>query len=82
MSTKHYIDADGNYLGGFGGGALPPDGSIKVKAPKNGNDKYVNGKWVDHVPTPQSRPDLVKAIQALIDGDTVAAQVAMDKLGD
>lgn len=48
MSTLHFVDADGNYIGGFGDGAIPPDGAIQVEqAPKHGHDKWdhVNKEW-------------------------------------
>ena len=36
--------------------------------------------WIaNNAPPPQSSPDLAAAIQALIAGDTVAAQAAMDR---
>lgn len=48
MSTKHYIDDDGAYIGGFGDGAEPPAGAIKVDTPpKDGRDRFINGAWVD-----------------------------------
>ena len=45
----------------------------------------IKGKAAAHVPVatsqhvPQPNPDINAAIQALIDGDTVAAQAAMDE---
>ena len=79
--THHYVVADGVYLGGFGDGATPPDGAIKVPlAPKHGKDVWDGVKWVDYTPTPQPAPDINAAIRALIAGDTVAAQAAMDKM--
>jgi hypothetical protein len=43
MTTKYYVDIEGNYLGGFSGYidrltgeeviALPPNGSVEVSAP-------------------------------------------------
>lgn len=81
--TYHFVDVDGDYLGGFGDGATPPIGSIKVnKAPKHGGDIWNGNKWIDYAHPPKPTPPIKAAIQALIDGDTVAAQVAMDKLGD
>lgn len=31
--TEYFVDMDGKYLGGFDGGAKPPEGSIKVPYP-------------------------------------------------
>lgn len=48
MSTLHFVDADGNYIGGFGDGAVPPDGAIEVKAaPSHGLNKFdhKSNKW-------------------------------------
>jgi hypothetical protein len=46
MSTKHYVDLDGNYLGGFGDGALPPEGAIEREAPVDGRMNYNGTAWV------------------------------------
>ena len=55
--TKYYVDTKGNYLGGYDGkGAEPPKGSVEVSGPPNhGHDKFINGAWVDHTPSKQSR---------------------------
>ena len=79
--THHYVDESGAYLGGFGDGATQPDGAIKVPlAPKHGLDTWDGVKWVHYVRPPRPAPDLDAAIQAIIDGDLVAAQAAMDKM--
>lgn len=45
MITKYYVDAAGNYIGGFYG-AQPPDGAIEVaNPPEHGSYKWVNGAW-------------------------------------
>lgn len=44
--TKFYIDASGNYIGGFCG-AEPPAGAIEVDSPpEHGWQKYINGAWL------------------------------------
>lgn len=45
MITKYYVDASGNYLGGFQG-AEPPVGSVEVPtAPSHASNKWINGAW-------------------------------------
>ena len=82
--THFYVDANGNQLGGFGDGAKPKQsGAVKVGTPpKSGLDTWdaVGGVWIHVTPAPTPAPDLTAAIQALIDGDLVAAQAAMDQL--
>lgn len=44
--TKYFIDAQGNYIGGFCG-AEPPEGAIEVpQPPEHGWQKYSNGAWL------------------------------------
>jgi hypothetical protein len=45
--TKYYVDAGGNYLGGFDGdGVAVPAGAIEVAAPpSDGRQKWVNNAW-------------------------------------
>ena len=46
-AIQYYVDQNGIYLGGYGGGANPPNGAIEVqKPPAHGLDKWVNGAWV------------------------------------
>lgn len=78
--TKHYIGSDGVYLGGFGDGAKIPAGSKVVPAPKHGRDTWDGVKWIDYAPEPKSAPDLIAAIQAIINGDMIAAQEAVDRM--
>lgn len=45
MATKYYVDAEGNYIGGFDG-VDPPEGAIEVpEAPEDARQKWVNGAW-------------------------------------
>lgn len=47
MSTEHYVDSQGNYIGGFGDGAQPPEGStLAPSAPPSGAHTLVSGAWV------------------------------------
>lgn len=46
--TKYYVDTNGKFLGGFDGGAVPPEGSIEVtKLPDHGSDiwSFSNNKF-------------------------------------
>lgn len=46
MTTEHYVDAQGNYLGGYGDGAEPPEGSKKVPvAPSHGWQSWDGTAW-------------------------------------
>jgi len=48
LVTKFYIDADGNYLGGYsqGNDAIPAN-AIEVDAPPaHGWQKYADGAWL------------------------------------
>ena len=46
MTTQHYVDAQGVYLGAFGDGATPPQGAVEVPAPPHGLATWANGAWV------------------------------------
>jgi len=52
MSTQHYVDSNNNYLGGFGDGAMPPEGSTEVPAPAHGLDTWDGAAWIPYVPDP------------------------------
>ncbi len=61
--TKFYVDAGGNYLGGFDG-ADPPIGAIEVAfPPEHGLDIWNGTQWI---PTPRTNPnqDLIDEINA------------------
>ncbi|MBD3756469.1 MAG: hypothetical protein IE937_12835, partial [Gammaproteobacteria bacterium] len=46
MSTVYFVDQDGNYLGAFVDGAIPPDNSLEVATPpEDVRAKFLNGKW-------------------------------------
>ena len=45
MSTTHFADAQGVYLGGFGDGAVPPEGAVEVPAPPHGLATWDGAGW-------------------------------------
>jgi len=46
MSTTHFADAQGVYLGGFGDGAVPPEGAIEVTEPPHGAAVWDGAAWI------------------------------------
>ena len=60
MSTIHYVDAMGTYLGGFNDTAHIPQGAIKVSAPNHGKDTWDGTKWIPYegLERDQAREDL------------------------
>lgn len=46
MTTQHYADAQGVYLGGFGDGATPPSGAVAVPEPPHGEAIWDGEAWV------------------------------------
>lgn len=72
MTTQHFVDAQGAYLGGFGDGALPPVGGVEVPEPPHGLAMWINGAWV----APVIVPPVISKLQAeLAVGEAVVAQV-------
>ncbi len=69
--TQFYVDAAGNYLGGFDG-AEPPAGAVEIQEPPaHGLDKWVNGAWVLYV-----QPLSVRLIELLDENAaTLAAEI-------
>ena len=66
--TKYFVDAQGNYLGGFDG-ATPPAGAVEVGSPpSNGNDKWDGAKWVADAAT-QAAAQRLAGFDAAIGGD-------------
>jgi hypothetical protein len=52
MTTQFYVDASGQFLGGFGDGAKPPSGATEVTtAPPSGDYTWSGKKWVAPTPT-------------------------------
>jgi hypothetical protein len=47
MSTKYFVGHDGQYIGAFADGAIPPQGAIEASsAPECGQSSFVDGAWV------------------------------------
>lgn len=69
MSTIHYVDAQGIYLGGFGDGAVPPQGAVEVGAPPHGSATWNGSAWImPPQPVPSSVPaiKLMRACQRIV----------------
>jgi hypothetical protein len=49
MTAKYYIDKNGEYLGGFADGALPPKGAIEVPMRPASNMVFVDGVWENDI---------------------------------
>lgn len=47
--TKHYVDQQGNYLGGFQG-SIPPGGIEVEIAPAHAKDTWNGAAWVPYIP--------------------------------
>lgn len=48
--TKYFVDASGNYLGGYDG-AEPPLGAIEIPTPPNhGLDRWDGERWIAYQP--------------------------------
>lgn len=76
--TRHFVDANGNYLGAFDG-TQPIDGVEVFVAPENALDTYINGVWVINPARLQMQSEL-QAIQAL--KIETKANAAFDALRD
>ena len=62
MTTTHYSDAQGNYVGGFADGAQPPEGAIERPAPPRADAVWNGSGWA----VPQSpQPTLAEARAAV-----------------
>ena len=74
--AKYFVDAQGNYLGGYDG-ANPPVGAIEVPdAPADARQKWNNG-WLPYVPDLDAidQDELNRALMA--DGSVLRAVVAV-----
>ncbi len=70
MTTEHYVDDQGNYLGGFGDGAEPPAGSKKVSvAPSHGRQSWDGAAWYfkDEVAAEMARAKRDDLLKTLVD---------------
>jgi len=45
MTTTHYSDAQGSYIGGFADGAQPPEGAIERPAPPRADAVWGGSGW-------------------------------------
>lgn len=71
--TKFFVDAQGNFLGGFDG-ALPPPGAIEVPGPPSSGLDIWNGViFVPHMPTQSEINAQAKANLASIDLASIRA---------
>ena len=78
--TEFYVDSNGKQYGGFGNGAKPPEGAVKVPEPQHGKDVWDVDHWIPYVPPILEDSPTVAALQAILDGDMVAAQEAINQL--
>lgn len=69
MSTLHFVDDNGLYLGGFGDGAKPPEGSIEVPAPSDGRMEWDGSEW-QRTPVMDEEANAQVAHDALLDAIT------------
>jgi hypothetical protein len=61
--TKFYVDAEGNYLGGFEN-AEPPLGALEVSfPPEHGWDKWDGNSWIAYTKTAEENKEI--ALQLL-----------------
>lgn len=70
MSTRYFVDAQGNYLGGFDG-SEPPAGSVEVLSPPaDGRQKWNGSQWLA---SPEADAELV--LKQQIDAEFTAANL-------
>lgn len=82
MTTQHFRDSSGNYIGGFGDGATPPQGAIECETPPpDGRAVWTNGAWV--MPTIYNPLEPYQFHAMLqIAGLTQTVQTAIDNMAD
>ena len=74
MSTEYFVDAQGNYLGGFDG-TLPPEGAIKVPTPPaDARQKWSGSQWLAS-PEFDAEAALRQQIDAEFDAATLDAWI-------
>ena len=80
LMTKYFIDAQGNYIGGFDG-ALPPAGAIEIQAPPaHGLDKWDGAEWIPYVPPTAPKPETVADLKAALIAKGVITQADVDAM--
>ena len=77
MTTTHYSDAQGSYIGGFADGAQPPEGAIERPAPPRADAVWNGSGWA----VPQSPQPTVEEQRAQWSATTVQIKIALDELG-
>jgi len=77
MTTTHYSDAQGSYIGGFADGAQPPEGAIERPAPPRADAVWSGSGWA----VPQSPQPTVEEQRAQWSATTVQIKIALDELG-
>lgn len=78
MTTTHYRDSDGNYIGGFGDGATPPDGAIQCPAPTRASDTWNGSAWVASVEAKRAAATITRAqfLKGCVSAGIITADVA------
>lgn len=68
--SKHFVDAQGNYLGAFVGPADKPDeievpkDAIEVPAPAHGAQRWDGTRWIgDRPPRPKTASDEIEELK-------------------
>ena len=80
MSEQHFRTPEGQHLGGFSGGAIPPAGAIECIAPPAGQHTFVNGNWVAvRVDISETRANAIAAMIARIDQFTAQFTAGVPK---
>jgi len=74
MTTTHYSDAQGNYVGGFADGAHPPEGAIERPAPPRADAVWGGSGWAVPQPT-------VEEQRAQWSATAVQIKIALDEIG-
>ena len=77
MTTTHYSDAQGNYVGGFADGAQPPEGAIERPAPPRADAVWNGSGWA----VPQSPQPTVEEQRAQWSAAAVQLKIALDEIG-
>jgi hypothetical protein len=77
MTTTHYSDAQGNYIGGFADGAQPPEGAIERPAPPRADAVWGGSGWA----VPQSPQPTVEEQRAQWSAAAVQLKIALDEIG-
>jgi len=77
MTTTHYSDAQGNYIGGFADGAQPPEGAIERPAPTRADAVWGGSGWA----VPQSPQPTVEEQRAQWSATAVQIKIALDEIG-